>query len=67
MGGNSPSKKRWYGVGSGMSGQWTAGQRPRAATGRDGGDKDDTQDAARRNTNGPGLDSDAGQPRVTLY
>ncbi|KAG8304696.1 hypothetical protein J6590_087684 [Homalodisca vitripennis] len=33
---------------------------PRAATGRDGGDDDDIQEAVRRDTNGPGLGSDAG-------
>ncbi|KAG8255646.1 hypothetical protein J6590_087819 [Homalodisca vitripennis] len=52
------------------SGEWTErtvdsrADGPRAATGRDGGDDDDTQEAARRDTHGPGLDSGAGQPRA---
>ncbi|KAG8269520.1 hypothetical protein J6590_105741 [Homalodisca vitripennis] len=46
--------------------EWTVGSRtdpPRTFTGRDGSDNDDTRVEARRDTNGPGLDSDAGQLR----
>ncbi|KAG8305693.1 hypothetical protein J6590_063857 [Homalodisca vitripennis] len=50
------------GVRSRLSGQWTAKQTDRGGDGT-GGDDDDTQEAARRDTNGPGLDNDAGQPR----
>ncbi|KAG8285503.1 hypothetical protein J6590_079029 [Homalodisca vitripennis] len=47
--------------------EWTVGSRtdpPRTFTGRDGSDNDDTRVEARRDTNGPGLDSDAGQLRT---